>query len=57
MLVLFLRLPATSIIFTWLFQRSRCSWSLAILFHAALNFFSPAPTGDTLQVPFIGVAV
>lgn len=57
MLVLFLRLPATSIILTWLFQRTRGSLLLAILFHAALNLFGPDPSGDSLQVPFIGVAV
>jgi hypothetical protein len=56
-LVLFLRLPATSIIFTWLFQRTKGSLLLAILFHAALNLFGPAPGSDSLQVPLIGVAV
>ncbi|MGH8952054.1 MAG: CPBP family intramembrane glutamic endopeptidase [Acidimicrobiia bacterium] len=56
-LVLFVRLPATSIMFTWLFQRTKGSLLLAIIFHAALNLFGSAPIGDSLQVPWIGVAV
>lgn len=56
-LVLFVRLPATSIMFTWLFQRTKGSLLLAIIFHAALNLFGSAPTGDSVQVPWIGVAV
>ena len=56
-LVLFLRLPATSIIFTWLFQRTRGSLWIAILYHAALNLFGPSPVADSLRLPIIGVAV
>ena len=56
-LVLFVRLPATSIMFTWLFQRTKGSLLLAIIFHAALNLFGSAPTGDSLRVAWIGVAV
>lgn len=56
-LVLFLRLPATAIMFTWLFQRTKGSLLLAIVFHAALNLFASAPTVDSLQVLWIGVVV
>jgi uncharacterized protein len=57
LLVLFLRLPATSIMFTWLFQRTQGSLLLAIIFHAALNLFAAPPPDDSLQVPLIGAAV
>jgi membrane protease YdiL (CAAX protease family) len=55
-LVLLLRLPATSIMFTWLFQKTQGSLFLAILFHAALNLFA-APPGDSLRVALVGVVV
>jgi hypothetical protein len=56
-LVLFLRLPATSIMFTWLFQHTQGSLLLAIIFHAALNLFAAPPPDDSMQVPLIGVGV
>ncbi len=55
-LILFLRLPATSIMFTWLFQRTKGSLLLAIVFHAALNLFAPLPAGSS-RVQWIGVGV
>jgi len=56
-LVLFVRLPATSVMFTWLFQRTKGSLLLAIILHGALNVFGSTPTGDSLQGPWLGVAV
>ncbi|HSK06085.1 MAG TPA: type II CAAX endopeptidase family protein [Acidimicrobiia bacterium] len=55
-LVLFLRLPATSIMFTWLFQKTQGSLLLAILFHATLNLYA-APPGESLRAGLVGVAV
>lgn len=56
-LILFLRLPATSIMFTWLYQRTKGSLLLAIFFHAALNLFAAGPSPDSNRVAWIGVAV
>ena len=57
-LALFLRLPATSIMFTWVFQHTQGSLLLAVLFHGALNVFAVAPPTDgSLQGPMIGVAI
>jgi membrane protease YdiL (CAAX protease family) len=57
-LVLFLRLPATSLLFTWLYQRTQGSLLLAVIFHAALNLFTAPPTaGSTPVVAWIAVAV
>lgn len=57
-LALFLRLPATSLMFTWLYQRTQGSLLLAIIFHAALNLFAAAPTaGSTPTVAWIAVVV
>ena len=48
--LLFLNLPATSVLFTWVFLRTRGSVLLAALLHGATNLFvvSPVPgvSGD-----------
>lgn len=56
-LILFLRLPATSIMFTWLYQRTQGSLLLAIIFHAALNLFAAGPSPDSNRLAWIGVGV
>ncbi len=57
-LALFLRLPATSLMFTWLYQRTQGSLLLAIIFHAALNLFAAPPTAGSIPtVACIAVAV
>lgn len=52
--VLFARLPATAVIYTWLFQHTRGSVLAAALFHGALNLFSSPPTAaDDGMVPML----
>lgn len=48
--VLIARLPATSILYTWVFQHTKGSVVAAAIFHGALNLFSVAPPtpGDPL---------
>jgi membrane protease YdiL (CAAX protease family) len=41
--VLFARLPAAAVIYTWLFQHTKGSVLAAALFHGALNLFARAP--------------
>ena len=48
--LVFARLPATAVIFTWVYQHTRGSVVAAAILHAALNLFSVAPPtrGETL---------
>jgi CAAX protease family protein len=41
--LLFLDLPAKSVLFTWVFLRTRGSALLAVLFHASTNLFAISP--------------
>ena len=52
--VLFLRLPATAIIFTWVFQHTKGSTVIAVLLHGAMNLFA-SPV--VLRPAIIAVAV
>lgn len=45
--------PTTSILYTWLFLRSRESVPVAIVLHASLNLWVAAPTGTTAQLALL----
>lgn len=52
--LVFARLPATAVMYTWLFRQTRGSVLAAALFHAALNAFAlPAPTAGDSLVPIL----
>jgi membrane protease YdiL (CAAX protease family) len=57
--LLFLRLPATSVIFTWVYRHTGGSILAAALFHGALNLFSlpPPKLGEPLTPAIISVAL
>ena len=48
--VLFARLPAAAVIYTWLFRHTRGSVLAVALFHGALNLFAfaPSPSGESM---------
>ncbi|MBM7787175.1 CPBP family intramembrane glutamic endopeptidase [Tenggerimyces flavus] len=46
-------LPATSILYTWLFLRSRESVPVAIVLHASINLWVAAPTGTAAQLALV----
>jgi membrane protease YdiL (CAAX protease family) len=55
--LLVVRLPATSILFTWVYQHTNRSVVAAAIFHGSLNLFSVAPPtpGDPLTPAVIAV--
>jgi hypothetical protein len=57
--VLFARLPAAAVIYTWLFQHTRGSVVAAALFHGALNLFAQTPVqgGEQLTATLVSVGL
>jgi membrane protease YdiL (CAAX protease family) len=56
---LFLRLPATAVIYTWIFQHTRGSVVAAALLHGTLNLFSQEPgvAGESIVPVVVAIAV
>jgi uncharacterized protein len=57
--VLFARLPAAAVAYTWLLQHTKGSVLIAALFHGALNLFArpPAAAGSELVASVVSVAL
>jgi uncharacterized protein len=57
--VLFARLPAAAVIYTWLFQHTRGSVVAAALFHGALNLFArtPVQAGEQMTATLVSIGL
>lgn len=58
-LVLFARLPAVAIVYTWLLNHTRGSVAAAALFHGALNLFTrpPVPAGSDVTAGIVSTGL